>query len=838
MDDLKSVISGLCKSPHLDEWILKLKDNEVLFSPKKNIKPCIRVDENYVKSDYWIGLNLLEVYSKSQLSNDLVDAFIIDLINESIEIYKNDSEVDPYKKLNSSYFILTELFEICVQRKEYFDSIDVLSLISFSLSSATSWPFSIVHALFEHKNVLLECSPSKVFEVYRTILEFGGKSLDYTEYLKIDDLVKRIPFKYYDYCKRKILTYDFSISSMGSFFEYQGEYERKKESIVFNIFKTASRGIDAKILKEDVEKCIFSNSKLLKRIGLCLININFDTIGDVFFDHIQVFFNDDDYYSDLRCLLENNSRNIVEPRQRELVSSIVKKATFGIGKEREELIQPLRNYLAKVCSQNGLDIPFVEPSKQDAEFVLNYNKSFYIVNHDFKGDIATIKDRISNVTVDNSVSIYFDLIKGSSYFRDTVRQAFVETYFSDGSNFGNIKLFDYSLAISLIHYHEQKKDIECLYKSIIEVLNICKDNAEYINCLSTILFATQSNVESFGFERFCKLLRLIDYKWMRAEEFRYPNEIISECINEDIHTYLELLAYAVERNGVGVEYLKAALSYHSAKSNAPKIKALMAFIFPRLLRIDKLYASELEKIIFDNQFNGTNPSYTMLAVSHGYSLPLLEVISNREELTNYLRINNGTNDEKMAQKVLFNWFLGGYFFKGLYENIIDIAFSTKRSDVILENLRSINYWIETKQIMNQLVIKKYLEKLNIVIGDWINKESERDQLIRELSQLIVLTNGEIDVSWNALISLFAYFDHYFSDKCCELVEKFKNTRKDFVVQILDKYFYSYEQFKTYESMMKKVFSMVRNDSMYKEESKKWMVSVLNKNPDFDFNSAD
>ena len=838
MDDLKSIVSGLCKSPYLDEWILKLKDNEILFSPNKNIKPCIRIDEKYVKSDYWIGLDLLEAYSKSSLSNGFVDAFIINLINEAIEIYKNDKEIDPYKKLNSSHLILAVLFEICVQRKEYFDSIDVVSLISFSLSSTTAWPFSIVHNLFEHKNVLLKCSPIKVFEAYKTILDYGGKSLDYAEYLIIDDLIKQIPFKYYDYCKCKISTYDFSISSMGSFFEYEGEYEKEKESIIFNIFKTASHGIDAKTLKEDVEKYIFSKRKLLKRIGLCLININFEAVGDIFFDHIEVFFDDDDFYSDLRCLLDNNVKNIINQKQREMICLNVKNATFGIKEERAKIIQPLRNYLAKICSQNGLEIPFAEPSKQDVEFILNYNKSFYIVNHDFKGDVEMIKNKISNVSVDNSTIIYFDLIKGSSYFRDTVRQAFIETYFFDENNLGSIKLFDYSLATSLIHYHEQKKNTECLYNSIIEVLGICKSDNEYTNCLSTILFAIHSNIESFGFERFCHLLKQINYKWMRVDEFKYPNEIISECINEDIHSYLEMFAYAVEKGGMKADSLKTILSYYSVKFNAPKIKALMAFAFPKLLRIDKQYALELKNNIFNNQFNGTNPSYTMLAISHGYSFQLLEAISNQETLRKYLEINNGTNDEMMAQKVLFNWFLGGYLFRSSYEDIINIAFETKRSDAILENIRSINYWIEKNQITTQPELIKYFEKLNAAIGDWINKDFERDQLIRELSKFIVLTDGEIETSWTVLIKLFVYFDHYFSDECYELIEKFKNTRKDLIAQILDKYFSSYEQFKTYEKIMKKVFALVRNDDMYKEQSKKWMVSILNKNPDFDFNSAD
>ena len=625
----------------------------------------------------------------------------------------------------------------------------------------------------------------------------------------------------------------FTISDMGAFYEYEGGYNKGKEAIVFNIFKASSKSIDSTVLEKDVKQFISSNEKLYKKIGLCLININFSKLKNLFVENIDRFLNDNEYYSDLRCLLSNNIANIKDEKTQEIIVRKIQTASFGLNNKKA--LEILKNYLCKLLSQSGLNAPFVEPTKADISFVMNYNKSFYVVNHDFESDIVSIKEKIKDVSVYESVDIFNKLIKGSGYFQDTVRRAFIETYFLETGSSKNVALFGYEFGIALIHYHENKKEMTLLYETISDVLNVCKEDSSFVNCMSSILFSIHSNYQKLGKEKFKSLLKMIDYKWLVIDEFKYEEEIISECINENMHTYFELLTFAVDKRVLPFAYLKEVVPFHMKMYSSSKFKAILAFVFPRIFRINKSFALSLIDFVFDNWFMNTNPSYCMLAISHGYSLELIELLSSRNDLKAYLLNQKENRDVKMAQSILFNWFLAGYFKDKKYDEILDLAFNSKRYDVIIENIRSLNYWIEERQIKNNdKELLNYFSKFFLCIDDSLKAYSERDQLIRELSSSIILTNGLIKESWLSLMKLFDYFDHFFSDESVELIKKFKDTHKDYVTQVLNKYFDSYDQLRTYEDTLRQVLGIIASDVFYKEQIKKWQVSISKKNPYFVF----
>lgn len=171
MDDLKTIIHSLGKSNYLPEWILQLKDNEVLFSPKRNIKACIKIEDDRVRSDVWDGLRLLGFYCSRGFDNKEVDDFVVSLINESIGLYERDANTDPYLKLNSSNAILQEMLDIILSKPVFVNKIRFKSFVEIYLDGVLSWPFSLAHKMFEHLEVLLESDQNTVFEVYKTLLE-------------------------------------------------------------------------------------------------------------------------------------------------------------------------------------------------------------------------------------------------------------------------------------------------------------------------------------------------------------------------------------------------------------------------------------------------------------------------------------------------------------------------------------------------------------------------------------------------------------------------------------------------------------------------------------------
>lgn len=835
-DDLKLIIKSVSNSEYLSKWILNLKDNEILFSPYLNIKPCIHVDEKSVRSDYWDGLTILRSYSSRNLKDKDVDAFIIKLINDAILVYQNDKETQKYKKLNSSDQTILTLLEIVISRSKYIDLIDVSCLVKTYFDSALAWPYTLVHELNKQKDVLLSSRKNKVLDVYKTILELSDERIDYGKYLDIPEIIKSYPLGYYNFAKKSILSLEDNYYDMGAFFDYDTPYIKRKDVILFNWMKTSSLFLEKGELEKDISSFVSSSYELHKKIGLCLINLNFIKEEKFFFENIHFFFNNECFYADLRMLFINNSGRIFVENNKKILCDELEKATFGLSNDSQ--IRVLKNHLRGIFKRNRYDTVYEEETKDARDFATNFNKAFYLVENNLVDETNKIYNSIKELSIEDAVQKYKAYKKNSSYYISIIHKAFIKylivKYPSDFYNF--LVSFDSDLVRSLISYFSNGdgKNADLLYLTIKSALKLCNEDCRFIDCISPSLFEMRSFLDAFGKEKTFELFNLINYKWITIDEFNDFNDVINVCINEGFFAFIDLLIVLSFEYQQLKEKSIEVFNYFIEKSDNHKLKSIMAFSFPYLLMTNEEYALSKKDYVFDNMDNDINLSYPLLVLSQEYSEHLLSIIGKRNDLKKYLSFKYNRGDNLMAQTVLFNWFFMSYI-KGndSFVGIINILFETNNYSAILELIHSANYWIESNNLA-ELQIERYVGFLKMLFANAQKKEfafDEVDQLIRAISKTLMLLNNKYQFLWNLLIALFKHFKSYFSDESLELIKKYKDVEFKNIVKILTLYFASYTQYFTFESTLIKVFNLMSSNRKYKAKCKEWKVLLVGKNPD-------
>lgn len=836
MDDLKSIIWSISNSEYLSEWIQKLKDNDVLFCPQKNIKPCIHVSENSVRSSIWEGLTIIKSYCDKGVENDDINMFIINLINSSIDIYLSDEEADKYKRLNSSDLIVLDLLEIVVSKPLFINSTDVVSLIEVFFDSALAWPYSLLNELYKHQSTLLASRKNKSFEIYKTIIEKSNKSFDYEDFLEIPALIENNPIDYYNYAKKYVVSLNKVYFDMGSFFDYNSSYTKRKDVIIFKWLKASSKLVEIELLEKDITAFISSENRLLKKIGLCLININYDKAEKLFLNNIHTFFNDKDFYADLCMLLINNANSIFVDSNKEILLKELGNAQFG--GENDWQINTLKKHLSGIFIKNGYIVSYSGENDDEKEFAVNFNKAFYISSSKVVDKFDEVFNLIKKMNIHEAVEKYASFAEGSKFYLSVVNKAYtkylIEKYSAEFYDY--LDLFNPEFCQSIIFYlsNDNTKNADLFYKASKAILLICEKNPEYKKCLSSILFELRSLFDSVGKDRCRELLMLINYQWLSISEFSDLKEIINSVINEDLYSYLMLLCNLSNDCVTIKERLFEVLNYFVSNYDCHKLKSVIASMFHYLMFIDLDYSISNIDYVFSNAVDGLHLSYPLLALSNGHNEKLLKEISVRSDLYEYLSHHYERGDNLMAQTMLFNWFYI-FYLKGnnSFSKIINIVFETNNYQCILELIRNTNHWLNNNKL-KQNEIDKYLSFLkqfmNIIQNHIINFD-EIDQLIREISKTIILLENKNGFLWNLLIALFKHFKHYFSEETINLINIYQNEEVRNISKILDLFFSSYSKHFISESALLSVYKIVSNNNNYRRKCEEWRVCILSVNPD-------
>ena len=831
MDNVNEIIKSLSNSPYLSEWIIKLQNNKRLFSVDTNIRPCEVVSENTYRSAFWNGLYLLQAYCDRGLEDANVDSFIIGLLNECINKYRNDIETDPFKKLNSSNAILRVLFEISISKTIFINSIDFVFLVKTYFEGALTWPFHIVYDLYKKQEKLVLADGNKLFEVYKFIIENSKESNDYNKYLNISLFISKNPTPYFEYSKDYVLSYSKKIYDMSSFAEYDDRYVSNIDCIIFQWLKFSSSFIEKTALKKDLTDFIKSEKELENKAGLCLLGINFQRLKKLFYDNIQMFFNNQYYYADLLHIFKTNKDWSMTEDERKNIVENISKAKFGLTDEKRIIV--LRNHLAGVCREIGFDVPYFEEKQNEIEYAENFNKSFYIVSRDTDSDFKNISSKICSMTMNEAADYYKTISKTSFYYEDLISKAYTQLFISkyQKSFIDKIGMFDVKLYISVLHHllDDDKIDMNLIYDLLLAIIEQLKQPVNSGH-LSSVLYGIKKLIDD-DFELFkCyTLLNKIDPSWLVINEYNNENAIITTCINENAHLFYEMYSYIVEATNSNKDILIKSIETTISLYDCNKLKSILAFLFPRLININSSYALSKVDYIFDNSPSGNNLSYPLLSVSSGGSRKeVLDILCKRADFNDFLCKQYEDNDFRRGQNVIYGWLFRAFIRNNSFKVFVLSMISSKKFNALLECVRAFNYWVE-----NKMLKKENIERFNDVMVFFSNNlnltdiDFEKNEFFfYELSKTIVLLEQPSNSLWDLLFLFFKKYNHFIPDSCLELISKYKNKDFNHILQFLNIYFDNLNPLYISQSTMQDIFNLINKEPKYKKYIKEWKVKVF------------
>ena len=832
MDELNEIIKTMCQSKHLIDWIIALKDNEVLFSPAKNIRPCIEA-ENGVRSDYWNGLSILETYCERGIDNEIIDSFIINLLKKSINIYKTDKSEDPYSKLNSSYYTIESLIRITLSKPLYINNVDIVFLVKTFFEGVISWPYSIVSILNKSKNVLLRADKKKVFNIFKTALINSKRISDYLKEFIITDLISADSMNYYSYSS-KVIENELckkSYYTMGSFLEYDEDFLDSTDIACFEWLKISSQGIETKVLKNDVKRFIKSDNRLLNKAGLCLININFARVSDLFYENIKLFFNKSTFYPDLVLTLKNNGKSIFADQNQETMIEAITTASFG--KENDDRLKMLKNHVLTIYKKYGVDVDCFGEDKNTLDFVTNYDKFVYSVSSDREGNQNLLKEDLKDKDIEYAVRKYKQLSEGSFIFKSTINDVYVDYFLNKypTSYHKYLELFDPDLMITFINSLSAKesKNIDQLIILCKCAINVIHNNNKFKSVLSSLLFVISKIWSKDTYSLLKPIVLNIDYNWFELNDYESDDiSAIDVCINEKLYYYLDLISI-ISLNENDLNILSTRIDGLRAKSNNSKFKSILASVFSKITRVNSDYALSMIDYVFNNTFMTKNMSYPLLALHRPFNDWILDLIGGRNDFVAFLKCELKGSD-KTAQSVIFSHLFRCYIFDNKYQDLINLVFSSKKYDIMIDYMSNLNYWAENDNLnsANHENIKSFLLQLSASL-ETKNERYITERLVLETSKLLQHSKLFDDILWSTLIKLCANGVRWIPDETFNLLSKQKIDNYPYVSKILGSIFYNYEIYSISDDSIVSLFKLVSGSKEYKDLIVKWRVAISKKN---------
>ncbi len=739
MDKRKQIIKELCSSPFIDKWILELKDNDSLFSVDQNLKPCIKVDKNRIKSSFWDGLEVLECYARRDICNDDVDDFIVSIINSCIEKYVEDKEENPTLRLDSSYAILTQLLQILKSRPDYCAKIDFLKFVKIYLSSPYGFPFSLVSSLKEFKlsNFL---NGEDVFNCYKTIIEKEKIGTACFKYLaNMREIDKNNGFLFYEYSKSKITSFnDFDCCHMGAFSSYPDytQYEFSDKDILIVWFKESSKFITFEQLKLDINSFTSSDKYFLKRAGLALININFRTCKNIFYENIDSFLNNREYFSDVKELINTNLQQL----DIDFILPKLETATFGV-KEPSILRNHIKGIFKKYIDSNQEAtkqiINYKTETTKDLNSIKNFNRMIYFIEDSKFDDVDYLYNQIRGKDPIEALNIYKNSKDKSTYYLEVFCDAYFRLIGDDYQYFiDNLDNFDSRMINQILFKLEN--DYQNLIKLLNRFIRLLNSDSYFNNCISTVLYRMQKLCDNSNFQDIFSLLSKIDYKKMTINGDVRGDSYINDLINENMHTYLEMLAYCSECDKTSFSFLKTVIKYLLHAATNHKTKSLISFIMVRLFRIDVDYCKSILDVVFDNYYESFNPSYLMYSISNDTNCQLLSLIKEKDDFKEYISLDSENNDIKMSQNIIFSRLLF-LAFKEKDFAFYDYYIKSNNLDCLSKGFDNIKYWITNKDSNIDIEdVLKFCKLVNQNLSKFKSIDKfQIDQLIRSISKLLL-----------------------------------------------------------------------------------------------------
>lgn len=825
MNKVKSIIREIKNSKYLNDWILKLKDEPTLFSIE-NIKPNLKVDDGY-QFIPWDGLVLIKYYLKGNNENEEIDKFVIDLLKKSLSKYQNDNTIEVSNKLNSNFSIIDDLFSIAISKTKYIDNIDFLDLLKIYLDSVNFKVYQLIKYLKCYFRKLLN-SKIDIFAMFKMIIDSNkltGREVKYFIDDSIDLLIKKDVFKFYRLSFDEIYKKDLKCFDMSSFIDYNPEYIYNEviDLVYFHWLKITSTSIDYNVLNNDINKLLSSNNKYHKKIGLALININFKKIEKIFYKKLNDFLNIKTYYTDLCDLLINNDVNYKKIKDK------LVKSSFGI--ENKERINILRNHIKIIFNLKGIKVEYIPETFEMNNYVRNFNKLIKAELIDPQSEKDKLYLQIKDLDLEDVLKFYNDKKNSSSLLSETLNDAFIEYLSENNINLiDNFKNFDFSL-IHRILVEQQEMfnegiDIDICKLNVLtnKAIELSNEKKDY-SIISTILSCIGIIINKKEYCLAFNLINSIRCEMLDIELIKYS---VNDCINNVFFQYF------YNYSNVAFNYIESRIEYikvveWAIKKNTTTLNGIIASQLPIISIINnELYSSNLDTLLKSNDKN-YNFSYDMLGnVSICKVNDIFNNIKDRADFIDF--IYSQTKECSYHSLVTYIDCIVKSLLYHDCENFLKIIFNTNNSNVVILTFDSILHYYK-KNIKNNDIIKKYIQKIYNFIEANMAKNFDADNIIISISKMILKTNNGYNQLWDCLKLLFnKYYDYYFPEELFDVIKIYLDVEKDNIVDIIKIYLNKYDENNIDEEQLSCIINLFKSSGKYNDELKEFEVILTRIEP--------
>ena len=834
MNNKTAIINEICKSPFIDQFILSLKNNEVLFSINENFKRPVEIGKEKYQAESWQGLSIIYEYSrKKELNNADTNQFVIHLLNSIIEFLLSDEEKNNYKRFSSNYSAMIMLLMIITSKTEYIDNTRFIDFIRIYFDSPLTDNNLIGEIIKQNSDEFLNSKSNIFFDIHNLILD--GSEVDSRFYIymgqSIAPFIDKIPYNYFMVSKTWLEKTNPYFFFMGSVEEYsrKTKFNIEKEDVYLDWFKQSAKHINIDIISEIIKEYLNDKNELLNKLAVFLLSIRFSEVESLVYCNLKNIIENHHVYSDFRCLLENNIDSISSDNKKNIVTCIMDSKIDVKSIYVEEV---LKNRLFMIIGMSGYSCDYRKENDKECALIENYNKKVSASFRDSEDDVKSFRKNMEGKSFEEIIEEYYGDNNRSLYYRDVINKS-IYLYVKEEKININAKADIIPDDLSTYILGQLVEDKQ--YDILTEYLNTYINKVQFEDeSLHTTLSAFRGLYKYD--EKTFELFLAFDYK-----EIKYYRKIderlslITVIINENVYEYLDLLSLIAEKYDEAKERLIEALEYYKTYEEEWKTKAIMGFIFPRLWVINQTYASENKEYIFNNNAMGLNPSYHMLSFWNGLSIDMFESIVNTDSFLCFFEEPVNTTEDNLKCK------------NRMMCRSISYYINSGKSYETIKRIIDINYNNCARYLYKQLALEfdkkkksvcSRIEKIINYVNDkklfaQLSEKYNYDQLSREIANLIVISNNRYTNLWSLLKQSFAHFDHFFSDEMISLVERYKTQEEKEIKIILDIYFGKYKIYRTYEDTLIKVYDLIKNEPSYKKEAKKWKVSITKENPDLE-----
>lgn len=834
--DLRYFSVELCNSNFFVKWLECLVNSKELFDVKTNFEYPIETEEGRYKSGSWYGATILSNYANLKIENKKIDSLIIDIIKNSYNLIKSDqNEKELLKRRSASFGIMQTLVSIILSRPIFFNINESFEFISTYLSVEKPSPYMFIEELFGNADLIKEANKESLFKIVKSLLSIIDEDYLFSKMKSrsLEFLLRNNPKQYFMLGIEELFKDKNDFYTMGSFFEYENEeMVNPKERFCIYLINTSAKYIPLNELKNTIKKSFTCSNETKNKMALSLMSIRLLECTELFYKLQKKIFNTQYLYSDLESLIKRNINALFKDNMfYEKLINLCKTSSFGF--EDSKKIKLLRTNLLNIFSTVDSKFTFKPLNTSELFFVRNINKRVYSIPYDSKNETKIVFDKIKDLSIDDAINVIeTELAPSSRYYESRLFEA-LDLYLKDkpfDDYYCHLKSVSYKYVIHYLyklceHIYSAPNDDLKIVSKIIEII----DDAHYNEMIPALLYALEKayDVENGKNKVYEKTLLKIKYKRITLEEAVIENEAINVVINTNLHTYMKLLInYSIKAKRL-YSLIDDVFSYfYDLYNNSLLFRAIIAHFYPFLLYFNKQKYSQLFLYLFDGV--QSNVCYETLAYSRNVNKEILKQLSETEQFRAYLF--DDSKDKMYVKRNYATYYINEYISRNNFEQLAKDIISDPR---FISSIEDVVRW-GSEDLKNSIDNPANYDKLfylcNKSYSVVLKASYEVDQLIRFLSEYIVLSGDKSDEAWRLLVVLSKQMKSYFSDEYKELIATFKNTREKYIVELVNNFVDIYEKYTFSESTIVEIINMLSSIEHYHRYAVSWKRKLLKKDP--------